>query len=96
MDLYNNTLDITNTKNDFFVNDSRFMTSYYNNRTIDQNLQKKNSIKTISDYKVFLQKNSNNLINNDRTILNNISKIDNNKRNTNINYINDINYINIY
>ena len=96
MELYNNTLDITNIKNDFFVNDDRFLSSYYNRRTIDQNLQKKNSIKTISEYKIFLQKNSINLINNDRIILNNISKIDNNKRNTNVNINNDINYINIY
>ena len=94
MELYNNTLNIKDIKNDIFIHDNRFMTSYYNSRAVDQNIQTKNLINTISDYKIFLQRNSINLINNDRTLLNNITKIGIINRNNNINRNNDINYIN--
>ena len=95
MELYYNIADYrTKLKNDFFIKDNRFLTSYYNLRTIDQNIQKKNSIKSIHKYKLFLQENSISLINKDKILLNNIAKYDIIHRNTNVNRINDINYSN--
>ena len=91
---YNIVDDRTIIKNNFFIKDNRFLTSYYNLRSIDQKIQKNNSIKSTHEYKLFLQKNSISLINKERALLNNIAKLDIIKRTNNVNHSNDINYIN--
>ena len=92
---YNIADDTTIIKNNFFIKDNRFLTSYCNLRIIDQKIQKNNSIKSIQEYKLFLQKKSICLINKDRTLLNNIAKLDTINRTNNVNRHNDINYIKV-
>ena len=51
------------------MQDGRFITNYVRTNIIDQVLREMNSIKSSSDYRLFLQKNGDTIINNERNNL---------------------------
>jgi hypothetical protein len=62
------------------MQDGRFITNYSSNRTFEQNIRNINHIGSAYDYKNFLQKNANTIINNERNYMinNNTCNIDGN------------------
>ena len=51
------------------MQDGRFITNYVRTNIIDQVLREMNSIKSSSDYRLFLQKNGDTIMNNERNNL---------------------------
>jgi hypothetical protein len=51
------------------MQDGRFITNYVRTNIIDQVLKDMNAIKSSSDYRLFLQKNGDTIINNERNNL---------------------------
>ena len=51
------------------MSDQRFLTNYIHSRTFDQMIRNINSIDSIQDYKCFLQKNTDEILNKERQFL---------------------------
>jgi hypothetical protein len=51
------------------MQDARFITNYYQNRTFEQNIRNVNKIENSHDYRAFLQTNAESIMNNEHDFL---------------------------
>ena len=58
------------------MQDGRFLTNYVRSRVFDQNIRNLNGIDSVQDYKLFLQKNGDNILNRERAQLNKLYTCD--------------------
>lgn len=55
------------------MQDARFITNYHPNRTFEQHIRNVNSINSAQEYKLFLQKNGDTIMNRERAYLNKLN-----------------------
>jgi hypothetical protein len=62
------------------MQDKRFITNYIRGRVYDQYIRKINNIDSSMDYKLFLQQNTETILNRERNILNDLHTCNTNKK----------------